>query len=130
MGATRERRLLKRLAAGDDLFAFRLSGGARRRQAGWDRRAAEVSAATPPEFGEFDAFVLEEAREACRRRQAMTGYAWAIDHMVPLRRGGKHAWSNLQVIPAWLNSWKRDRMVLTEPGEWVAYLPGAGPLLR
>lgn len=60
----------------------------------------------------------------------MTGYAWAIDHMVPLRRGGKHAWSNLQVIPAWLNSWKRDRMVLTEPGEWVAYLPGAGELLR
>jgi 5-methylcytosine-specific restriction endonuclease McrA len=55
----------------------------------------------------------------------MTGYAWAIDHMIPLERGGAHAWYNIQVIPARLNSWKADRLVLTQPGEWVGMLPGA-----
>lgn len=130
MGATRERRLLKRLAAGEDLFAFQLSAGPRRRKAGWDRRQAEVAAATPAEFGEFDEFVIEEARAACARRERMTGYRWQVDHMIPLRRGGLHAWHNIQVIPEWLNSWKQDRMVLTEPGEWIAHLPGAGTLIR
>ena len=89
------------------------------------RRAAEV-AAMPDDFGEFDEFVIAEAYAACRRRRAMTGYAWHVDHMVPLSRGGAHAWHNVQVIPAWLNLWKRNRRVLTRPGEWVVHLPGSG----
>jgi hypothetical protein len=35
-------------------------------------------------------------------------------------------WRNIQVIPARLNCWKADALVLTAPGEWVALLPGAG----
>lgn len=130
MGATRERRLLKRLAAGEDLFAFQLSGGAKPVPSGWQRRKKKLAGGAVEDFGEFDRFVLSEARAACRRRQRMTGYRWDIDHMVPLARGGKHAWYNIQVIPAWLNNWKNDRLVLTEPGEWIAHLPGAGTLLR
>ena len=76
-------------------------------------------------LSEFDRLVFDEAVEACRRREAMTGYRWEIDHMIPLARGGAHAWHNLQVIPYSLNSWKRDSMVLTEPGQWVGMLPGA-----
>ena len=82
-----------------------------------------------PDFGEFDRLVLAEAKAACRRRQAMTGYAWSVDHMIPLERGGAHAWHNIQVIPASLNSWKRDRLLLTEPAEWVGMLPGAAGTL-
>ncbi|HEY1035521.1 MAG TPA: hypothetical protein VGE09_11130 [Pseudoxanthomonas sp.] len=76
---------------------------------------------------DFSVFVIAEAADACRRRAAMTGIEWHVDHMVPLSRGGAHAWHNVQVIPAWLNRWKRNRLVLTQPGEWVAHLPGSGP---
>jgi len=79
----------------------------------------------PATFSDFDQFVMEEAAEACRRREAMTGYPWHIDHMIPLSRGGLHCATNVQVIPARLNLWKRDRLVLTKPGEWVGLLPGA-----
>lgn len=113
-----------------DLFTFVLDGARPlvNLSSGWQRRKRQLQAGYVPEFGDFDRFVLAEAKEACRRRAAMTGYDWAIDHMVPLARGGKHAWWNIQVIPAAINSWKRDRMMLTEPGEWVQLLPGGGGL--
>jgi len=106
-----------------DLFTFYL-GEKRTPSLGMIRRRRE-RARTPNDFGEFDRFVLAEAEEACRRRAEMTGYAWSVDHMIPLARGGEHAWHNVQVIPAKLNQWKGRRMLLTEPGEWAAYLPGA-----
>ena len=37
------------------------------------------------------------------------GYDWAVDHIVPLNKGGLHKLSNLQVVPASWNSAKRDR---------------------
>ena len=37
------------------------------------------------------------------------GYDWAVDHIVPLNKGGLHKLSNLQVVPATWNSAKRDR---------------------
>lgn len=125
MGITREQKLMKRLHAGEDLFAFRLNGAAPPPVSGHRRRQALIVPATPAEFGEFDRFVLAEAEDACKRRAALTGYAWQVDHMVPLARGGAHAWWNIQAIPQRLNSWKADRLVLTEPGEWVSLLPGA-----
>lgn len=130
MSARRERRLLQRLAAGEDLFAYALDGArpVMNLSSGWQRRKRQLQAGYVPEFGEFDRFVLAEAKAACKRRAAMTGHDWHVDHMVPLACGGKHAWWNIQVIPGWLNAWKRDRLVLTERGEWVGHLPGAGPL--
>ena len=125
MGVTRERMLMKRLQAGADLFAFQLNGAAPPPVSGHQRRKALIQPATPADFGEFDRFVLSEAEEACKRRAAMTGYAWQVDHMIPLARGGAHAWHNIQVLPQRLNSWKCDRLVLTQPGEWVSMLPGA-----
>lgn len=113
-----------------DLFAFELDGPrhAFDPTSGWQRRKRQLAKGRVDDFGEFDRFVWAEAKLACDRRRAMTGYAWARDHMIPLERGGAHAWHNIQVIPAWLNSWKRDRLVLTQPGEWVGHLPGAGGL--
>ena len=37
------------------------------------------------------------------------GYNWAVDHIVPLNKGGLHKLSNLQVVPASWNSAKGDR---------------------
>lgn len=113
-----------------ELFpAFQLSREPKKGPSGWRRRKAKLQMGAVEDFGEFDRFVLAEAKRTCQRRAAMTGYRWAVDHMRPLARHGKHAWWNIQVIPEWLNSWKQDRLVLTEPGEWVAYLAGAGELL-
>lgn len=110
-----------------DLFEFRLDGARTpyNLSVGWERRKRELARGAVEDFGEFDQLVLAEAKAAAKRREEMTGYPWAIDHMVPLRRGGKHAWYNIQVIPAWLNSSKADRMIYTQPHEWVEALPGA-----
>ena len=37
------------------------------------------------------------------------GYTWAVDHIVPLNKGGLHKLSNLQVVPGTWNSAKGDR---------------------
>ncbi|QWY14252.2 HNH endonuclease [Xanthomonas phage M29] len=88
------------------------------------RRALKISA-IPSDWSEFDAFVIEEAATACKRRESMTGYAWHVDHMVPLAKGGMHCASNIQVIPARMNLAKSAKLILTTPFEWVALLPGA-----
>jgi hypothetical protein len=128
-GSKGARKLRQRLANGEDLFAFALDGARPviNLTSGWARRKVKLQGGAVDDFGDFDRFVLAEAEEACRRRAAMTGYAWHVDHMTPLARGGKHAWWNIQVIPARLNLWKGDALVLTQPGEWIGMLPGAGP---
>lgn len=85
------------------------------------RRAAR-RCAVPLWFSELDDFVIQEAADLCRRREAVTGFAWHIDHMIPLQARiacGLHCAANFQVIPAYLNLWKRNRMLLTRPGEWI-----------
>jgi hypothetical protein len=80
-------------------------------------------------MGEFDRFVIAEAYRACKRRKAMTGYRWDVDHMIPIKRGGLHRYDNIQVIPRRLNLWKGDKLVLTCTGEYAEFLPGAMPTL-
>lgn len=84
---------------------------------------AKRRAKIPADFDDFDCFVMLEAKRACVRRQAMTGYRWEIDHMIPLNRGGLHKYHNLQVIPKVLNRLKSDRLIYTKPGEWVGAIP-------
>lgn len=74
---------------------------------------------------ELTSLVTNEAADLADRRQAITGFGWHIDHMIPLRSkkaSGLHVWSNLQVIPASLNAKKGSRLILTAPGEWIAHL--------
>lgn len=60
-------------------------------------------------MSEFDKFVMQEAAKLCVLRQVTTRFAWQIDHVVPLAKGGTHAAENLQVVPAAWNAAKRDR---------------------
>lgn len=87
------------------------------------RRAREVLA-TPPWFSEWDAFVIEEAYAAARRRGEAMGIPWDVDHMIPLHAkiaSGLHVAHNIQVIPAEVNRSKRNRMIYTEPGQWLDF---------
>jgi hypothetical protein len=85
------------------------------------RRAAELRA-VPSWYGEFDAFVEEEAHYLRILRNDATGVKWHVDHMVPLRckvASGLHCASNFQVIPARPNISKSNKLILSEPGEWI-----------
>ncbi|WNL50864.1 HNH endonuclease [Xanthomonas phage Murka] len=94
-----------------------------------NRRAAKLSA-MPADFGEFDRFVMEEAAAACKRRESLHGEPFHVDHMIPLAKGGLHAWHNIQVIPARLNLSKKDKLILTTPFEWVAHVRQVAAVIR
>lgn len=85
------------------------------------RRASKLNA-TPSWYGELDEFVMREAADLCLLRELATGIAWQVDHMVPLQAKlacGLHCAANVQVIPAYLNNQKLNRMLFTEPFEWM-----------
>jgi hypothetical protein len=88
-------------------------------------RRARITAAVPVWFGELDELVASEAARLAVIREAATGIKWHIDHMIPLaasEASGLHCAANLQVIPAKLNHSKHNRMVFTEPREWIQRL--------
>jgi hypothetical protein len=106
------RESLKRYAANNP---HKLRANERRRQAAKMER-------TPPWFGEFDQFVMESAYSLCKLREAVTGIEWHVDHMIPLRAktaSGLHIGINTQVIPEILNQRKSNKLLYTNPGEWV-----------
>ncbi|SAL03149.1 hypothetical protein AWB77_06720 [Caballeronia fortuita] len=101
----------------------KLNPGKRRAQ--HIERKARKKSATPPWYGEWDIFVMQEAGDLCVRRGEVTGREWHIDHMIPLRArnaSGLHCASNVQVIPAALNMAKKNKMILTQPLEWLKHI--------
>ena len=61
---------------------------------------------------ELDEFAFEEAFHLCQLREAITGFKWHVDHIVPLNHKnacGLHVAQNFQVIPAYLNCKKGNR---------------------
>ncbi|SAL03207.1 hypothetical protein AWB77_06736 [Caballeronia fortuita] len=88
------------------------------------RRAAKLRA-IPAWYGELDEFVMEEAALLCRIRRELTGVIWHVDHMIPLRAKdacGLHWSANVQLLPGAINASKSNRMILTEPREWILHL--------
>lgn len=66
-----------------------------------NRQARKLNA-TPPWFGELDELVMSEAYDLAKRREAVTGIKWEVDHIVPLQGKkvcGLHVAGNIQVIP-------------------------------
>jgi hypothetical protein len=86
------------------------------------RRRARKLHSIPGWFGEFDRLVMREAADLLPLREIATGLKWEVDHMIPLQAStacGLHVGMNVQVIPKSLNRSKRNKMILTEPGEWL-----------
>ncbi len=48
-----------------------------------------------------------------------TGHKWHVDHIIPLSKGGRHHYSNFQILPAILNVRKSSRAIYIEPFSWV-----------
>jgi hypothetical protein len=88
------------------------------------RRAIEMKA-TPPWISDFDELVFIEAYDLARARSESTGIDWHVDHMIPLAAKsacGLHVAANIQVIPATINRRKMNRMILTEPLQWLGVM--------
>jgi len=89
------------------------------------RRKAQKVRGSEVTLDDFDDLVVTEAFALARRRQQCTGIPWHVDHTIPLQADqlcGLHVGINLQVIPALLNMQKGNRMIYTEPNEWLSAL--------
>jgi hypothetical protein len=79
----------------------------------------------PAWYGELDDFVISEALSLCKDRESCTGIKWHLDHTLPLNGktvSGLHVWNNVQCIPGFLNSHKRNRLIMTEPMQWISHI--------
>lgn len=100
----------------------------------WDKNNKEIVArysannrakrknAIPKWFGEIDEFIISEAFDLALKRSKLTGIKWHVDHMIPLNAKnacGLHCGINIQVIPDKMNFYKNNRMIFTNPNEWV-----------
>lgn len=93
---------------------FKLARVAKRRAAKRER--------LPAWFGELDQFVMQEAAALAAERTEQTGIEWHVDHMIPMQGrkcSGLHCADNIQVIPARLNLAKNNKMIFTEPQQWL-----------
>lgn len=87
------------------------------------RRAVKVGASVQW-MEELTDLVVKEAASLSSLRGIASGFEWSVDHMIPLRArrvSGLHVWNNLQVIPARINSSKKNKLLLCDPGQWIAF---------
>lgn len=85
------------------------------------RRSRKLRA-VPSWFEEFDEFVWKEAARLVQLRNTITGIKWHADHIIPLAAklaSGLHVGTNCQVIPMKMNSFKKNKIIYTQPGEWL-----------
>lgn len=76
-----------------------------------ERRAAKLTR-TPTWLKEDDKWLISEAYSIASKRTKVFGFAWHVDHIVPLQSkvvSGLHVPWNLQVIPARDNIAKHNR---------------------
>lgn len=76
------------------------------------RRLAKIHR-TPKWIGPEEQWLMKEAYELAARRTKLLGFAWHVDHIIPLQGktvSGLHVPNNLQVIPAVVNIRKGNRL--------------------
>lgn len=96
----------------------RYIAAAARREAAQAQAQAQAQR-TPQRSAEFTTLAAGEAYDLAARRTKATGFAWHVDHVIPLRGvtvSGLHVWNNFAVIPASVNRAKSNYF---QPGERV-----------
>lgn len=75
---------------------------------------------------ELTNFVYYQSKELAQLRNSVTSFKWHIDHMIPLRAEnvtGLHVWNNFQCIPSAMNTSKGNKLIYTNPHEWLYDIP-------
>lgn len=75
-------------------------------------RKKAVKQRTPKWLSEDDVWIMQEAYILAEIRTRLFGFAWNVDHVIPLRGNkvsGLHVPNNLQVIPALDNIRKKNK---------------------
>ena len=77
-------------------------------------------------FDELSNFVLKEAMSLNILREKVTAFRWHVDHMIPLQNSnvcGLHVWNNFQCLPSVMNTSKGNKLIYTNPHEWLYDIP-------
>ena len=69
---------------------------------------AATYGALPPHFEE-ERDQIETVYRKCFELNKVWNTNWVVDHVIPLAGGGKHEWSNLQLLEYTLNGEKGDQ---------------------
>lgn len=75
---------------------------------------------------ELTEFVFEQTYELAQQRETLLGIKMHVDHMIPLKAKntcGLHTWNNFQCLPQKLNNSKRNKLIYTNPHEWLYDIP-------
>lgn len=70
------------------------------------RRARKAGAPVAP----ICALAYSDLRNHCKVFELLTGESFAIDHIIPLARGGAHSAENLRPLPSRLNAVKNSKL--------------------
>jgi hypothetical protein len=71
---------------------------------------------TPAWLTDDDYWLIEQFYDLARLRTQVLGYAWHVDHIIPLHGkvvSGLHVPDNLQVVPATVNRSKSNNFEVT-----------------
>lgn len=77
-------------------------------------------------WNELDEFVLQQTYELCKLREKCLNIKFQTDHMIPLRSktvSGLHVWNNFQCLPQVINMFKQNKLIYTNPHEWLYDIP-------
>jgi hypothetical protein len=115
---------IDRVRANDVRYAVIAVMGKRKARAKWRKanlghvnsltaaRRKHTKQRTPVWVGLEELWLIKEVYELAALRTKMFGFAWHVDHIIPLQGeivSGLHVPNNLQVIPGVENSRKRNR---------------------
>ena len=82
--------------------------------------------AIPTWYNELDEFVFTECCSLTQLRKNVTGFNWEVDHLIPIRAKvvcGLHVWNNFQCLPRSVNASKQNKLIYTNPHEWLYDIP-------